>query len=650
MSTFTRAQFQEAAVNHIVGRLRDKTGSRRVLLADEVGLGKTVVARGVIERLLERRRRPLTVVYLCSNSDIAEQNRIKLDPESEKPIGRVTELALARHQGARRLLLYSFTPGTSLKEGTGLAWERRLLLYLLHRIYGFPVGTKAWREYFRCGAGEAHWTDATTRGRLSTEFERKTERAFQTELAAAWRETMFDGQRAVFAARDLVATFSYHDHAVRSQRNRLIARLRGVMQRVALRYLDPDLVILDEVQRFRDVIDAGSEKQGIASELFARRAPVIILSATPYRALTLGHEVAEGAKSHHEDFHKTLAFLFDRDTETPKKIRTNLTVFGAQLERPDLADRLDLGVVALKRAIEADLTKVICRTERNWYVLDHQKGVDDEGGTRGALPSSGELEEFFWLHRALATSSPMGQVTEFWKSAPSLLTFLDSKYALLKRVQAEKVRVPKELLTRADDVSSLAARNHRISKVVDVALGSSTDPPRLWTRPTYLYHQDKFFLERDPRKLLVFSGWRFVPKAVAIVASRAAIDRLAPQEGEATQPLRFTERRSFHVFDVCFPAPTLAQVGHEAMSELLSVGLPEAEDVLGATQRLLMARLLDAGIRVVPQGGSSLWAVVMRLEQKERQRLDDSPGRGHVGRRRPGGCCVRFRCPTPRLG
>ena len=129
-----------------------------MLLADEVGLGKTIVARGVIEALLERRRNPLTVIYLCSNAEIAEQGRTKLDPNSRRPIGRVTELATQRLDTNASLLLYSFTPGTSLKQGTGLAWERRLLMYLLHRIYGFNVWTERWREFFRCGAGE-RWRD-----------------------------------------------------------------------------------------------------------------------------------------------------------------------------------------------------------------------------------------------------------------------------------------------------------------------------------------------------------------------------------------------------------------------------------------------------------------------------------------------------------
>ena len=151
MRGFRRAQFQEAAVQRIVARLRDRSGSRRMLLADEVGLGKTVVARGVIEDLMKGRRKPLTVIYLCSNAEIAEQNRRKLDPQSERSIGRVTQLAMRRQTEDLNLQLYSFTPGTSLKAGTGLEWERRLLMYLLHRAYGLPVWRQQYSEFFRCG-------------------------------------------------------------------------------------------------------------------------------------------------------------------------------------------------------------------------------------------------------------------------------------------------------------------------------------------------------------------------------------------------------------------------------------------------------------------------------------------------------------------
>jgi uncharacterized membrane protein YkvA (DUF1232 family) len=615
VSSVKLAQFQEAAVSHIVDRLRDRNGSRRMLLADEVGLGKTIVARGVIQALLKGRRRPLTVIYLCSNAEIAEQNRQKLDPESRKPIGRVTELAIERPDSDADLLLYSFTPGTSLREGPGLAWERRLLLYLLHRIYDCPVETKRWREFLRCGAGEENWYRATTWRALSWEFERKTSTAFQEELATAWRAARLSQEPAVRLLKEMVVTFDRDSRDERTHRNRLVALLRGVMQRVALRHLSPDLVILDEVQRFRDVLDEAKNPQHIAAELFARRVPVLILSATPYRALTLAHELSDGAFSHHEDFFKTLEFLFDSDTERPNRIRKNLAQFGERLKSPLPTETLDHELLKLKRALEDDLTKVICRTERNWYVLDRKKGVDDRAIDSGVLPEKSELEEFFRLHKTLSPWVSMGQVTEFWKSAPSLLTFVDGQYHLFRTLRKHRVRVPRSLLSPPSQVKALAKRNHRISRAIDLALGEESAPPRLWAAPTYSYYRDDYFGPSKPRKVLVFSGWRFVPKTVAIVLSQVAAARLGNDPENPSQPLRFTEKSSFHVFDVCFPSLFLASIGDEAFTATRKASQRRAEDVVANAERSLRRHFRKFDIEVVSNGGQRSWQVVMRMEQ-----------------------------------
>ena len=57
--------------------LTDPNGSRRFLIADEVGLGKTVSAKAIAARLQESRSKPLNIVYLCPNLDIAAQNLSK---------------------------------------------------------------------------------------------------------------------------------------------------------------------------------------------------------------------------------------------------------------------------------------------------------------------------------------------------------------------------------------------------------------------------------------------------------------------------------------------------------------------------------------------------------------------------------------------
>jgi hypothetical protein len=56
-SQMRRKPFQEATVLHVVSQLRDDSGPRRFLVADEVGLGKTLVAQGVLQHLASARAR-----------------------------------------------------------------------------------------------------------------------------------------------------------------------------------------------------------------------------------------------------------------------------------------------------------------------------------------------------------------------------------------------------------------------------------------------------------------------------------------------------------------------------------------------------------------------------------------------------------------
>ena len=59
--------FQKATVEKVVELLNS---NNRVLVADEVGLGKTLIAKGVIAKLVEKHNRqkentPFKVIYVC---------------------------------------------------------------------------------------------------------------------------------------------------------------------------------------------------------------------------------------------------------------------------------------------------------------------------------------------------------------------------------------------------------------------------------------------------------------------------------------------------------------------------------------------------------------------------------------------------------
>ena len=118
--------FQRRTVEHAFHRLftaDDSTG--RFLVADEVGLGKTLVARGIIARAIDHLWNDverIDIVYICSNGSIALANLPKLqvggvEQRSFALATRLTMLAteLAHREGesglaGSKLNFVSFTP------------------------------------------------------------------------------------------------------------------------------------------------------------------------------------------------------------------------------------------------------------------------------------------------------------------------------------------------------------------------------------------------------------------------------------------------------------------------------------------------------------------------------------------------------------
>src|SRR6056297_3915110 len=162
--------FQRKTVDYVAKRLlSDPDAVRHFLVADEVGLGKTMVARGVIARTIEALQDTvprIDIVYICSNGAIAKQNVARLnvmDGERTRVLPtRLTMLCLelARSGGIKRegVNFFSLTPGTSLdlKQGGGMKQERALILRLMWnmlddrravaRLLQGYAGAAGWRQ------------------------------------------------------------------------------------------------------------------------------------------------------------------------------------------------------------------------------------------------------------------------------------------------------------------------------------------------------------------------------------------------------------------------------------------------------------------------------------------------------------------------
>lgn len=320
--------FQRRTVDYVFHQLY-REGVKRFLVADEVGLGKTLVARGVIAlaidelwpRLPELKR--IDIVYICSNGDIARQNINRLNVFSSGDghsnhlavATRLTMLPLHLNKLDENLVNFiSFTPGTSfnLRSSGGIGDERAMLYQLLAEPWEFDRDRQrqtAAQHIFRLGVEETNWPRYLERAEQVIEerggIDPELMEAFLSELQGdgGIREH-FEELIGALLSRDPI-----HESLVR-----FLGKIRRCLALVCVRRLQPDLIVLDEFQRFKDLLDGNDEASALARELFHHTREsdprVLLLSATPYRLYTTR---AAAGDSHHEDLLRTVRFLFGED-------------------------------------------------------------------------------------------------------------------------------------------------------------------------------------------------------------------------------------------------------------------------------------------------------------------------------------------------
>ena len=531
--------FQRWTVDTVFRRLYgDEDPTRHFLVADEVGLGKTLVARGVIAKAIEHLWDDIgriDIVYICSNAEIARQNIDRLKPnieglESTALPSRITLLPKTIGDlSNNKVNFISLTPGTSfdLNSATGLAEERVLLYHLLKPVWKLRgaaplnvlrdrVGPENFRHYVR---------------NFSAKVEPSLRRAFSHELR---KHPDFENR-----FRDLCVCFNRHDRRnsqeERQERSRLIGELRSLLAATCLEALEPDLIILDEFQRFRHLIDGESEAARLARKLFSyadetAQARVLLLSATPYKMYTLADD--SGEEDHYEDFYKTLGFLLD-DGARLEEQKQLVEEYRREIYR--LGNEGASKLHGLKSEIEDRLRKVMVRTER-LAATEERDGMLAEVVDTGTRLSSDDPAVYLELHR-VAEILEHHDVLEYWKSAPYLLSFMDTGYKLKRSFNvhrdsggraaelAEALRRCKGVsLGRAklDGYEALDPGNARL-RALFRDLERTEAWKLLWVPPSLPYYSLSGPFERAANqgftKHLLFSSWRVVPKAVALMMS-----------------------------------------------------------------------------------------------------------------------------------
>lgn len=641
--------FQRATVEYAFERLYGASDStRRFLVADEVGLGKTLVARGLIAKALDHlwdgphKVDRIDVVYICSNAQIARQNvrRLKIGDGRFARADRLTLLPREIHGlKANRVNYLALTPGTSfdLKSSMGRMDERVLLYHLVQRIWpDRRAGPKNLFQGYVRKKGYFRWA--------LKEFKRR--HRIDWDLASAFERRVRREGKVLRTEYERLCTrfarFRKWSPEDRRKQARFIGQLRAMLAEVCVTALEPDLVILDEFQRFKDLLDGEHATAELAKRLFSysddtSEVRLLLLSATPYRMYTLHHESAED--DHYRDFLRTVEFL-DPGLEENGDLRRLLDEYRQAMYR------IDSGTEALeriKRSVETRLRRVMSRTERLRTSTDAH-GMMREVPCVGVQLTADDVDDFLLLEK-IGREVRQPQVLEYWKSAPYLLSFMDG-YKLKHEVDARLHASPDSSLAdllrdggraflpwdHVEAYGKLDPANARLRSLLEWMERAETWK-LLWLPPSLPYYSEsgpwKTAREQQISKRLIFSTWQVVPKAVASVVSydveRCIFQRFddsirnTPEERRKRRPLlRFAysnERLTgMPVLGILYPSPSLVEFGDPLPVPEGDAGLTMAVTRAQAQLEPLLHRLTGPYRAAEREDESWYWAAPILLD------------------------------------
>ena len=642
--------FQRLTVDHVFRRFyEDVNPASRFLVADEVGLGKTVVARGLLARAIDHlwdNVDRIDIVYVCSNASIARQNvsrlRQGLGANSVPEADRLTLLPASIQQLDRNHVnLVAFTPGTSFdfRSSLGVARERMLLYRMLGEVW--DIGGTGAMNLLQGNVIDRNWW----RGAL-----RNPEGPLEPTILKSFASEIGRGSGLRRRFDELREQFRYPRRqlppADRVLRNQLIGDLRNALARSCLRALEPDIIILDEFQRFKHLLNRDNPAGELAHELFdygdaITATKVLLLSATPYRMLTLQGEADD---DHYADFLETIRFLSPNRTDEVTQLMRKYRVALLNLN----ADQ-STAVASLTQSrddIARCLRDVMVRTER-LAGTDERRGMLREV-TRELVPEPGDLRDYLALEGVASNLNQNGALT-YWKSAPYTLSFMDEYQLKSELVVSIQEGLNPELAaalgdcalvdrTTVESYGQLDPRNARLRQLASdtVEVGAWK---LLWIPPAAPYYKlSRAYADphiRDFTKRLVFSGWRVVPKSLSTLLSYEAErqmmltrDKAARYQSAADRDrplLRFTRSAGrltgMPVLSLIYPSSVLADE-----LDPLVIGRPiepragqvSARDLLRAARQRVEQLLSELG-PTAQEGRPDerwYWAAAMMIDRR----------------------------------
>jgi hypothetical protein len=571
--------FQRMTVDNVYHRLYVE-GQKKHLVADEVGLGKTIVAKGLIAKALHDQISSgeddqFKVVYICSNQALAAQNLRKLNilkdtGNSRTEVGRLIFQAF-KDDNDSVFKLTSLTPTTSFRliRGSGLKDERLLMYSVLSECDHFKTGNRLEGlklsligyvdnidDWLRDCDSYKERNQSRIRDEVFERFPQAIENTILSKKDYAYIYEQIGLEEESNLLNILIAysvrlTPSYK--IVKKELNYhvyLLSVLRLLLTEICLDFIDADLYILDEFQRFNDLIDTEgkslnelTEAAAIAKKIFAKDgSKVLMLSATPFKQYSTRAE-EDNNEEHYREFVMVLRFLLE-DEELVQRFQSNRKLFFELLRRPEMiafddSKKLENQLIS-KIELEELYRKVMSRTERlivsddkNTLVKD-KFSVDRNKNSLKLQPQ--DLVDFIkadQLIRALseANDKKVSSILGYVLSSPYPFSFLD-RYKVKEILKNHKknpivsraIRESKDGWLDWDKILNYKeiknVPNGKLRFLMEDTFQNDLCK-RLWLNPSLTYYRPEGAFESsvNDSKTLLFSKWVMVPKMVASILS-----------------------------------------------------------------------------------------------------------------------------------
>ena len=544
--------FQKITVEHIDKLYNSR--KMRILVSDEVGLGKTLVARGTIARFAKMRKREgadlVKIVYVCSNSAIADQNlnKLRIDRNVKQESSNTSRLSMQHlniflQENDKELKdsyiqLIPLTPDTSFKMtcGSGKASERALMFVVLKgldelkpylnqlEIAMIDFATSSWKSCKEWYQEQVLKCDKLTNGKYLAYMKKN----LQKELKQKSRNGITYLQSII----DMCSQIKRNGNK-RVSENKPIEYLRIIFAKISLKKLEPDLVIMDEFQRFKYLLnsDPDSDIGMLACKFFnSESVRMLLLSATPYKMYSTLEEIDEKqVDEHYSEFLNVMKFLKVSEEENQKfrKIWNNYSV---KLKELDFGSDV---LLSAKNAAEESMYENVCRTERI-SSKDNADIIDTKDVETPVEVLENDIKSYVQAQNLLDEIDASYSVpVDYIKSCPYLLSFMRD-YQLKRDVEKYFKKHPDCLslvnkntlwLKKSiiDKYGKVANNNARLEHIMHKVFTKNAEL-LLWVPPSKPYYapQGKFRGIANFSKTLIFSSWEMVPRMLASLVSYEA--------------------------------------------------------------------------------------------------------------------------------